>query len=184
MLVWRGVDKERHLQEALRTRGRYHIGKGEDKNANTAMDVPAEEDHEEELMEAWDDIDSQELDLKHRVLEMEWHRKMTVYEKRPIEECFEKTKRPPIKVKWVDHNTGDSHNVNVRLRLVAKHINTGKEEGFFAATPPLEALRMLLSATFTGNKPKTLMFNDTIRAYTHARTARSIGTGSSQSRCR
>ena len=62
----------------------------------------------------------------------------------------------------------------MRSGLVAKQINTGKEDVFFAATPPLEALRMLLSATVTGNKPKTLMFNDTIRAYTHARTASDI----------
>ena len=84
-------------------------------------------------MEAWDDINSQELDpetvKKAHALEMERYRKMNVYEKRPIEECFEKTKRPPIKVKWVDHNEGDRHNVTVRSRLVAKQINTGKEEG-------------------------------------------------------
>ena len=72
---------------------------------------------------------------------MEWYRKMNVYEKRPSEECFEKTKKPPIKVKWIDHNTGDRQNVNVGSRLVAKQINTGKEEGLFAAAPPLEALR-------------------------------------------
>ena len=99
MLEWR------RLHEALRTRGRYYIGgveESEDKNANMAMDVPAEEDYEQELVEAWGDIDGQELDpktvKKARDLEMEWYRKMKVYEKRPIEECFEKTKRPPIKV--------------------------------------------------------------------------------------
>ena len=50
--------------------------------------------------------------------------------------------------------------MNVRSRLVAKQIKTGKEQGLFATTPPLEALRMLLSATVTGNKPKALMLND------------------------
>ena len=129
-------------------------------------------------MEAWDDIDGQELDpetvQKARALKMEWYRKMNVYEKRPTEECFEKTKGPPIKVRWVDHNKGERHNVNVRSRLVAKQINTDKEEGLFAATPPLEALRMLLSATFTGNKPKALTFNGMSRAYMHARTSSDI----------
>ena len=62
---------------------------------------------------------------------------MNAYEKRPIEECFEKTKKPPIKVRWVDHNKGDRQNVNVRSRLVTKQIKTVKEEGLFAATPPL-----------------------------------------------
>ena len=32
---------------------------------------------------------------------------MNLYEKRPIQECFEKTKKPLIKVKRVDHNKGD-----------------------------------------------------------------------------
>ena len=61
--------------------------------------------------------------------------------------------------------------MNVRSRLVTKQINSGKEHGWFAATPLVEALRMLLSATVTGNESTVLMFNDTSRAYMHARTA-------------
>ena len=137
----------RDIQEALRTSGRYYMGsvqESEDKNANMAMDVPIEEDYEQELAEAWDDVDGQELDPETvRALEMEWYMKMNVCEKRPIAECIEKTKKPPIKVR-------DRQNVNVRSRLVKKKINTCKEEGLFAATPPLEALRMLLTATVTG----------------------------------
>ena len=37
---------------------------------------------------------------KARAMEMESYRKLNVYEKRPMEECFEKTKKPPTKVKW------------------------------------------------------------------------------------
>ena len=162
-------------QEALKTRGRYYIGsveESEDKNANMKMDLRAEEDCEQELMEACDDIDGQELDseLVARALAMEWYTKINVYEKRPIEECFEKTERPPIRVKSVDRNEGDRQHMNVRSRQVAKQINTGKEQGLFAATPPLEALRMLLSAKVTGNKPQVLMLNDVNRAYLYART--------------
>ena len=42
----------RDIQEALRTSGRYYIGsveERENKNANMAMDVPTEEDYEQEL---------------------------------------------------------------------------------------------------------------------------------------
>ena len=60
--------------------------------------------------------------------------------------------------------------MNVRSRLLAKQINTGKEQGLFAATPPLEALRMLLTATVTGFKPKVLMLNDVRRAKMYVRT--------------
>ena len=123
--------------------------------------------------------DGQELEpevvREARALEIERCRKMNVYEKRSIEECFEKTKELPIKVKWVDHKQGDRQHMNVRSRLVAKQINTSKEQRLFAAIPPpLEALRMLLSATVTGDKLKVLMFNDISRAYMYARTASDI----------
>ena len=105
----------RNIHEALTTRGRrYYFGSAEesnDKDVSMAMYVPTQEDHEDELTEAWDDIDGQQLDpevvRKARAPEMEWCRKMIVFEKRPIEECFEKTWKPPIRVKWVDHNKGD-----------------------------------------------------------------------------
>ena len=168
----------RDIHEALTTRGRYYLGsveESEDKNVNMAMNVPIGEDYEQEFAEAWDDKVGQELDpevvRKARALEMEWYRKMNVFEKRPTQECFGKTKKPPIKVKWVDHNKGDRQHINVRSRLVAKQISTGKQQGLFAAPPPLEALRMLQSATVTGNNPKVLMFNDISRAHRHARTA-------------
>ena len=74
-------------------------------------------------------------------------------------------------MKWVDRNKGDRQHMNMRSRLVAKQINTSKEQWFFAATPALEALRMLLSATVNGDKPKVLMFNDTSRAYMYARAS-------------
>ena len=138
-----------------------------------AVDAPIEEDYEQELAEAWDYIDGQELEpevvRKARTLEMEWYRKMNVYEKRPIEERFEKTKKPPIMVKWVGHHKGDTQHLNVRSRLAAKQINMGKKQALFAATPPLEALRMLLSGTVTGNKPQALVLNDISRAHMHAR---------------
>ena len=64
--------------------------------------------------------------------------------------------------------------MNVRSRLVTKQINTSKEQGFFAATPPREGIRMLLSATVAGNKPKVFMINDVSRDYMHARTSSDI----------
>ena len=83
-------------------------------------------------------------------------RKMRLYEKRPIEKCFEKTQKPHFKVKWIDHNNRDSQNMNVRSRLLAKQMDTGKEQGLIAA-----------SATVTANKPKKLIFSDISRVYIH-----------------
>ena len=78
---------------------------------------------------------------KARALEIERYRKMNVYEKRPSEKCFEKTKKPPTKVKWTDHNTGRQTKRERGIEARAKQISTRKEEGLFAAAPPLEALR-------------------------------------------
>ena len=96
-----------------------------------AIDVPLDQDYEQELAEAWNDIDGEELypemERKARALQMEWCRTMNVHEKRPIDVCVDKTKKPPIKVKWIDHNKGDRQNMSVWSTLVAKQINTGKE---------------------------------------------------------
>ena len=120
----------RDIHEAVVTRGKYFFGNvedSEDKNATMVMDVPIKEDFEQELARAWDDIDGQELDpetvKKARAVETEWCWKMNVYVTRPVEECFEKTKKtkkPPNKVEWVDHNKGDRQKVNVRSRLGSK----------------------------------------------------------------
>ena len=64
----------------------------------TWIDVPLEEDCGQEEAEAWDDIDGQEFDpgmVRERTcIGHELHRKMNVYEKRPIEERFETTEKP------------------------------------------------------------------------------------------
>ena len=51
--------------------------------------------------------------------------------------------RRPLGTRWVDVNKGDKHSPDVRCRLVAKEVNTYREDAFVAATPSLEALRLL-----------------------------------------
>ena len=51
--------------------------------------------------------------------------------------------------RWLDVDKGDVDRPEYRSRFVAKEINTGPEEGLFASTPPLEALRWLLSEAST-----------------------------------
>ena len=50
-----------------------------------------------------------------------------------------------IKSRWIDINKGDVLKPNHRSRMVGKEFNDKAIEGFFAATPPLGALRFLLS---------------------------------------
>ena len=55
----------------------------------------------------------------------------------------------PIGKRWVDVNKGDDANPVYRSRLVAQDINDHKREDLFAATPPLESKKMLLSLAVT-----------------------------------
>ena len=66
------------------------------------------------------------------------------------------TGRPPITVRWVDVNKGDNEQPNIRSRLVARQIRQAGEEAIFAPTPPLEALRSVISlaATDCPGRPK------------------------------
>jgi hypothetical protein len=72
-----------------------------------------------------------------------------VYEKVDMEECWEKTGKAPIRVRWLDINKGDEKNKEYRSRLVAQEIKRDNREDLFAATPPLEAKKLLFSLAVT-----------------------------------
>ena len=52
----------------------------------------------------------------------------------------------------MDHNKGDAENPNVRSRYVAQDIAYWRGDSVFAATPPLEAVRLLLSERRGGHQ--------------------------------
>ena len=79
----------------------------------------------------------------------------------------------PIKVKWVDINKGDTEREEYRSRLVAMEIAFNKREDLFAATPPLEAKKMLF-ALFASKEKMCLDFVDVSRAYFHAKARRKL----------
>ena len=57
--------------------------------------------------------------------------------------------KPPITVRWVDVNKGENTNPIIRSRLVARQIRQTGEDAIFVPTPPLEALRSILSVATT-----------------------------------
>merc|ERR1712163_70814 len=96
---------------------------------------------------------------------------------------YDKTGKAPIGTRWVDVNKGDSVHPEYRSRLVAQEINTGKREDLFAATPPLEAKKILMSMAVTENigykrgrreQGMKLDFIDVRRAYFHAKARREV----------
>ena len=76
-----------------------------------------------------------------------------------------------VSTKWLDVNKGDEASPNYRARLVGREIIREKRDDFFAATPPLESLKALLSlaASSQGNtEPYRVMAIDVKRAYVYA----------------
>ena len=120
-----------------------------------------EEDNVEEMNTAWDDVFGAELNpmevKKARKEEIEYVRKMKLYTKVPIEECYATIGRAPITARWVDINKGDKVNPNYRSRFVAREINTHERDNLFAGTPPLEALTCIFSMTTSGNTCEVIM---------------------------
>ena len=85
-----------------------------------------------------------------------------------VEEAWKVTGKAPMTVKWVDTNKGTPR---VRSRLVARDFKRKGEkdqEDLFAATPPLELKRMLMSKTASGaqsGKSRKLLFVDVKKAH-------------------
>ena len=82
-----------------------------------------------------------------REVELRYFESKGVWTKVPRQHAFARTGRPPITVRWVDVNKGDDINPRYRSRLVARQMKAmdSSGESFFAPTPPLESLRMVLS---------------------------------------
>ena len=82
--------------------------------------------------------------------------------------------------RWVNCNKGDVAEPDVRCRLVAQEVNhgDGPTDAFYAATPPLEAKRMLFSQWATERKRDgqhlKLSFVDIRKAYFNGKPVRSL----------
>ena len=78
----------------------------------------------EEEFEAWDDVNGGGLPLKEvgiaRKEEIDFMMKRNIWGLAPIEECWEKTKKAPVSVRWVDTNKGGIEAILIRSRLVAR----------------------------------------------------------------
>ena len=96
-----------------------------------------------------------------------------VWEEADVQECWDKKGRGPIGVRWVDVDKGFGVH---RSRLVAKDFKPksriNDKEGLFAATPPLELVKMLLVKAARGDRRsagiRKVMFIDISKAHLYA----------------
>ena len=89
---------------------------------------------------------------------------MVVLDVVPLSDCWDNTGKRPIPTKWIDFDKGERY----RSRWVAKEFRDSSSEEWFAGTPPLEAMRAIISHATTGDIERALMSNDVIRAFFYA----------------
>ena len=180
------------LIKEMRTRGLQHDGEigsldaeepDTDWNAYKHEWQPTKEEQEEEEV-FYDSVSGKVLDPKliaeAKKEEIKIAHEYDLYEKVPLRECYERTGKAPIGIKWVYTNKGDENQPQYRARLCAKEIKAKDPylEGVFAPTPPIEGLRLLLSLAFTAEKgkrePDCIMVLDATRAHWHSPARREV----------
>ncbi len=129
---------------------------------------------------AYDDVAGTELCAEKvrqaRREELECFRQMNVYDAVKREVAQQRNKNI-IDVRWIDINKGDNDNPNYRSRLVGKEFRQSVQPELFAATPPIESMKILLhiAASTHGNKlTNSIMVNDIRRAYFYAPALREV----------
>ena len=112
--------------------------------------------------------------VKARQLEMQYFKKLGVYKK------VHKSEAMGFKIlttRWVDTNKGDMQNPDYRSRLVGREIKKDNRLDLFAATPPLEVMKALISECAmgqSGNRPLRIATIDIKRAYFYAPVQRKV----------
>ena len=137
---------------------------------------------------AWDDISAAPLDplkvIEARKVEIGYAQNKPVWKKIPRWQAKEKGWKI-IKSRWIDINKGDDDQPNYRSRMVGKEFNDREVDGLFAATPPLEALRLILSWAATrgsglssgagaNREANSILIADVSRAFFEAPAKRDI----------
>ena len=78
---------------------------------------------------------------------------------------------------WIDVNKGDFANPRIRCMLVGNEFRTGPDDALYASTPPLEALRVVLSRAATVDaigSEREIIVNDVSRFYFFAKMRRPL----------
>ena len=105
--------------------------------------------------------------------EIDYAHRYNVWTLAPISEAWERTGKAPISSRWIDINKGDEERPAYRSRLVIQEIRQDGVESIFAATPPLESIRFLLSLQRSRVGYK-IMFIDIRRAHWTAKIDRLV----------
>ena len=146
-----------------------------------SVDAVEQDAEDNQWMKYWDDTNGKELrgDLvkEARRDEIDEVRRMKVWTKVPRAQCIAETGKQPVKLRWVDRNKRDAKDPLYRSRIVAKEIKTYIDPDLFAATPPIEYVRLLFSCVASSQwseNPTRLMVSDVSKAYFFADATRRV----------
>ena len=106
--------------------------------------------------------------------ELDYAARYNVWTLVPVSECWKETGAGPIGSRWININKGDEQRPNYRSRLVIQEIRHSGIEAIFAATPPLESIRFLLSLQHSSTEKLKVMFIDIRRAHWTAAIQRKV----------
>ena len=133
-----------------------------------------DEGHEIAVMEAFDDVTGMMLDVtklrEARNEEIKYIETRGIWERVPLQKCWDKLGRAPTSGKWVDVQKGEG----VRSRYVGRDFKPkgeGPRAEIFASMPPLEAKKIIFSraASQKGEaRMKKLLFIDVKKAHMNA----------------
>lgn len=132
------------------------------------------EEEREEM--PWDDVNGRELApvrvRQARKAETDFSKKTQVDKNVPRKRCRDTSGKNPIQVRWVDTNEQGNINPKNRSRLVAKGFKQGGDPELYVSTPPIVALRLLISLAELGHSrrgsSRAIMVNEAARAYFRA----------------
>ena len=136
-----------------------------------------------EVEKHYDDITGALLEptlvRKARAEEVEFLERLGTWRDATEEECIRVTGKPPIPSRWVDINKGDQARKEYRSRLTVKELKAKypmDAAEVFAATPPVECLRLLASLTMCAPAEEEIVmgFIDISRAHPHADLNRTV----------
>lgn len=106
--------------------------------------------------------------------ELDYAARYNVWDLVPVSECWRETGAGPIGSRWININKGDEQRPNYRSRLVIQEVRHSGIEAIFAATPPLESIRFLLSLQRSTTEKLKVMFIDIRRAHWTAAIQRKV----------
>ena len=139
-------------------------------------DMEETQEREQDVI-CFDDITGKELPWhavrKARELELKYLRDLGVYEKVDEKEAVEKYGVTPIDTKWIDTDKAfEGESMQIRSRLCAREFKSDDRPDLYAGTPPLEALKAIISIAANHKEIFSILHIDVSRAYFHAKAQR------------